>query len=97
MRKIILMATALTLATGCSFSAGGKTVDKGKVEQTISAQLGPQLGGAPRSVSCPGDLKGKVGTTMRCTLVIADGTSLQVAVNVTSVVGSTVNFGMKTV
>jgi hypothetical protein len=34
---------------------------------------------------------------MRCTLVTADGTSLQIAVNVTSVVGSTVNFGMKTV
>ncbi|MCW2885565.1 MAG: hypothetical protein QOE54_5548 [Streptosporangiaceae bacterium] len=99
MLKIILVPAALTLAlaTGCSFSVGDKTVDKSKVEQAISDKLGPQLGGAPKSVSCPGNLKGKAGTTMQCTMVTADGASRKVEVTVTSISGSTVNFGLKTV
>jgi uncharacterized protein YcsI (UPF0317 family) len=99
MWKIILVPVALApaLATGCDFSVGTRIVDRGKVERAISDKLGPQLGGVPKSVRCPADLKGRAGTTMRCAMVTADGTSRTVAVTVTSVDGSTVNFGLKAV
>lgn len=99
MWKMILVPAALTLAlaTGCSVSVGAKSVDKAKVEQTISDKLGPQLGGAPKSVSCPGDLKGEDGATMECTMVTAGGASRKVVVEVTSISGDTVNFKLKTV
>lgn len=93
--SVVSVLLAVVLAGGCQVSAG-KRVAKSDVEQRISEKLGPQLGGSPQSVSCPDDLKGEKGATMRCSLVTAGGAKTDVIVTVTSVEGNTVNFDMKT-
>ncbi|MDO5683704.1 MAG: DUF4333 domain-containing protein [Propionibacteriaceae bacterium] len=97
-RSLLLGATtsiaALTLAvTGCSTTL---TVDEETVEQTIQTRLGEQINGTVESVDCPENLKGEVGQTMQCTMVV-DGQSHKVDVNVTSIEGKTVNFNMRVV
>lgn len=88
------MLLGVALIAGCQFSVG-KKVESGEVEQRISEQLGPQLGGTPKSVTCPDDLKGEKGATLSCTMVTANGTEVPVVVTVTSVKGNTVNFDMR--
>ncbi|WP_432558456.1 DUF4333 domain-containing protein [Granulicoccus sp. GXG6511] len=86
--------TGLTLAvTGCSTTL---TVDESTVEQTIQTRLGEQINGTVESVDCPEDLKGEIGQTMQCTMVV-DGQEHKVDVNVTSIEGTTVNFNMRVV
>lgn len=86
--------TALTFAvSGCSTSL---TVDETKVEETVQANLAPQIQGQIEEVDCPGDLKGEVGETMQCTMTV-DGTEHKVDVTVSSVEGTTVNFNMRVV
>jgi Domain of unknown function (DUF4333) len=70
------------------------TVDKKEVAQQISDQLEQQNGKKPDSVSCPDNLKGVQGATLRCTLVDA-GQTYGVNVTVTSVEGSDVKFDIK--
>lgn len=94
-QSVISVLLAVALLGGCQTSAG-KRVDNNDVELRISEKLGPQLGGAPRSVRCPDDLKGEKGATMRCALVTAGGKATDIVVTVTSVEGDTVNFDMKT-
>lgn len=77
-------ALVLGLA-GCSVS-----VDDDEVEKQIRSTLGAQLPGIS-AVDCPGDLEGKVGATMTCTLE-AGGKTYDTVVKVTAVEGSTVNF-----
>lgn len=67
------------------------TVAKSNVESQVSQQLEAKVGQRPDSISCPGDLEGKVGTTMTCTLTDS-GDSRPVDLTVTSVDGLTVNF-----
>lgn len=97
MRKTLLAPAvlAVTLATGCTIDLGGKTVERADVEAQIKTQLTPGLGAAPKSVECPGDLKGDVGAALECTLVTSTGEVRKVAVTVTSVDGSRVNFDIK--
>lgn len=91
---LTLAVTALALSTlaGCGDST--PTVKQSKVEDTISGKLEEQVGQAPDDVSCPGDLEGKVGTTMRCQLT-AGSDELGVSVKVTSVKDSKVNFSFE--
>jgi hypothetical protein len=70
------------------------TVDKKDVAQQISDQLEQQNGKKPDSVSCPDNLKGVQGATLRCTLVDA-GQTYGANVTVTSVEGSDVKFDIK--
>jgi hypothetical protein len=67
-------------------------VDKSKVEQQVSDQLTAKVGQRPTAVVCPGDLKGKKGTTMRCQLEADDGSKIGLTVTVTSVKGTDVRF-----
>lgn len=46
-----------------------KTRDKDEVARAISDQLLQQVGQRPDSVTCPENLKGLEGTTIRCELV----------------------------
>ena len=48
-----------------------ETVDKNVVASQISSQLTQQVGHAPESVTCPDNLKGTVGATLRCQLTDA--------------------------
>ncbi len=43
-------------------------VDKDQVASRISDKLTDQVGKRPDSITCPGNLKGVVGTTLRCEL-----------------------------
>lgn len=78
-------------AVGCSFSVGS-SVSQAEVEAKIGEGIEQQVGEAMASVSCPGSLKGEVDTEMACTAASQAGSEYSVAVKVTSVEGSTVNF-----
>jgi hypothetical protein len=88
---VLAFAAAATVAA-CSF--GGVSVDKDKVAQEVSDQLATQVGRAPESVTCPEDLKGEVGATMRCKLEDG-GDTYGVEVKVTKVEGTDVKFDIK--
>ena len=80
---------ALVALAGCGDST--PTVDQSKLEDEISSKLEAQVGTAPDDISCPGDLEGKKGTEMRCTLTAGED-ELGVTVTVTRVDGKQVNF-----
>lgn len=76
-------------------STGGDSVKKADVEKQVVDQLTAKVGEQPKSISCPGNLKAKVGTTMLCTLIAADGAKYGLTVDITSIEDNTVNFGIK--
>lgn len=88
----VLAFAAVATVAACSF--GSISVDKDKVAQEISDQLEGQVGRAPESVTCPDDLKGEVGATMRCKLEDG-GVAYGVEVKVTKVEGTDVKFDIK--
>jgi uncharacterized protein DUF4333 len=71
-----------------------ETVDKKVVASKISDQLAQQAGRKPDSVTCPDNLKGTEGATLRCELKDGDQT-YGVTVTVTSVDAGDVNFHIK--
>ncbi|MEE6175969.1 DUF4333 domain-containing protein [Mycobacterium sp. 050134] len=71
-----------------------ETVDKNQVAQVISTKLQQQVGKKPDAVTCPDNLKGVEGATLRCQLT--DGSDKYgVNVTVTSVDAGDVNFDFK--
>ncbi len=71
-----------------------ETVDKNQVARTISDRLTQQVGVRPDEVSCPDNLKGVQGATLRCQLV--DGSKKYgISVTVTDVDAGDVNFDFK--
>lgn len=90
-RRLGVTGAALVsvVLAGCSF--GTPTLAKENVEMTVSDRLAEEVGQAPDKVECPGDLTGKVGTTMRCTLTF-QGDTIGLTVTVTGVDGTTVKF-----
>jgi predicted thioesterase len=88
---VVAIAAAAALA-GCQASVEvGPRISEHRLEQLIKDKLADQIGTAPDDVDCPGDLKGRTGTTMTCVLT-AGADQLDVAVTVTSVKGKRVNF-----
>ncbi|MBN9634714.1 MAG: DUF4333 domain-containing protein, partial [Actinobacteria bacterium] len=69
-------------------------IDKAQVASQISDQLGQQFGTKPESVTCPDNLKGTTGATLRCELKDS-GQTYGVTVTVNNVDGSDVNYGFK--
>ncbi|MDX6648377.1 MAG: hypothetical protein QOJ97_328 [Solirubrobacteraceae bacterium] len=78
------LLSALALA---ACGAGEKILPKADVEQAAKEQLTATVGQTPKSIGCPGDMKAKVGETMRCTLTADDGTKLGVTITVKKVDG----------
>jgi Domain of unknown function (DUF4333) len=71
-----------------------ETVDKAQVAGVISDRLTAQVGKKPDSVTCPDNLKGTMGATLRCQLV--DGNEKYgVNVTVTNVDAGDVSFDFK--
>ena len=68
-------------------------VKQSDVEDQISQKLA-EAGAKPSSVHCPGDLAGKEGSTLECTLLL-DGAKTSVLVTVTSIDADTVNFNIE--
>ncbi len=71
-----------------------ETVDKNNVATDISDNVSQQIGHKPDSVSCPDNLKGVQGATLRCQLTDG-GQKYGVNVTVTSVDAGDVNFTFK--
>jgi len=71
-----------------------ETVDKNQVASIISDKLTQQVGRKPESVTCPDNLKGVEGATLRCELADA-GQKYGIAVTVTGVDAGDVNFDFK--
>jgi hypothetical protein len=71
-----------------------ETVDKNQVATVISDKLTQQVGRKPDSVTCPDNLKGVVGATLRCQLT-DNNQKYGVNVNVTGVDAGDVNFDFK--
>lgn len=88
------LASLLALAGTTSCSLGDKSVKKEDVANQISTQLGGQVGHKPESVTCPENLQGTVGATLKCDLT-DQGTTFGVTVTVTSVEGDNVKFDIK--
>lgn len=86
-----LAAAVLTAAAVLSVSACSVTAKQADVESKVSELLKAE--GVPvESVTCPGDLKGEVDASIKCTIVIPPAQNETVIVKVTSVDGTTVNF-----
>lgn len=95
-RSMVVLALGATLtAAGCSFSMGEKSIAKAAVEKQVSTQLAAKVGQQPKSVTCPGSLKAKVGASMRCSLVTPQGQDYGVTTTVTSVKGSDAHFSIR--
>ena len=86
------------LAAGCSahVSIGGTpAVSKSSVETEVATTLARQLKQPVPKVTCPGDLTGKVGTVMYCSLTPqGSATTYPVKVQVDSISGTKVNFSI---
>lgn len=83
------LAASITLMAGCS---SDHSLDHNTLADKVKTTLENKVGQKAKSVVCPDDLKGKVGTTTRCTLEAMDGTKFGVTVTVTSVKGSNIKF-----
>ncbi len=102
--RVPAVITAVTISAGiiagCSASASfsvGTTpkVPKHSVETEVATALAKQVKQPTPKVVCPGDLAGKVGAVMYCTLTPqGSSTSYPVQVKVDSVNGTDVHFNM---
>lgn len=89
------LATALALGvvlalSGCSFSVGKLTVSKSELQKQVLTTLDPQDPKAV-TVTCEGDLEGKVDATQECRAATAEGVT-GLNVTVTGVDGKNVKF-----
>jgi hypothetical protein len=86
----MMLFAASALLAGC----GDAEVPKGDVEKSAMKMLSASVGKEAPPVTCPGNLKAKVGATLTCAMVI-DGKTHDVNVHVTSLEGTTANFNVE--
>jgi hypothetical protein len=95
----VTVAVGGWLVAGCSahVSIGGtSTVPRHTVETQVASTLARQLKLPVPKVVCPGDLKGKVGTVMYCSLTAQGAsTNYPVKVHVDSISGTDVHFNIE--
>jgi len=89
----------VTALAGCSSNASvslspDPAVPQNEVQTTAQAQLTKAVGQKAPPISCPGDLKAKLGTVMTCKIVLS-GKSYDVVLTVNSVNGSDVKYDVK--
>jgi hypothetical protein len=85
-------AAAAALLVGCSSEA---KLSKDEVADAMAEKLAAQTGQPKPDITCPEDLVGKVGTSLRCKLTASDGVTLGVTAKVTSVDGTTIRYDIK--
>ena len=66
MKKTLTVVGGVLLAFGAGSGVASAAVSAGDVQQMIIDQLTPQLGVAPDSVICPGDLATDPGAPITC-------------------------------
>ncbi|QKW24072.1 DUF4333 domain-containing protein [Kitasatospora sp. NA04385] len=88
-------APGATGSKAASDDAALPKVSAEKLGQQTAKTLAEQYNQPEPTVTCPEDLVGKVGTTMRCRLTAEDGSSLGLTVTVTSVTGTDVKYDIK--
>ncbi|WP_040780283.1 DUF4333 domain-containing protein [Nocardia pneumoniae] len=93
-RNLALLSLLAAALTACSVSIGTARVAEADLEKSVKDTLTQKAGQEPDAIDCPGDLTGKTGTTMRCTLT-AGADNLGVTLTVTSVEGDTVNYDIE--
>jgi Domain of unknown function (DUF4333) len=93
-QKFIVNATVTSVSGGNTELEIVRTVDKGQVAQAISDRRTLQVGHRPESVTCPDNLKGTEGATLRCE-AIDKGLKHAVYVTVTNVHAGTVSFDFR--
>lgn len=95
MRRLVTAAVvtvaAATLASGCTF--GTPIVSRTDLQNDIASRL-EKAGEKPQSVTCKEDLKGEIGQTTRCEVVLSDINAFEPIVHVTKVDGRTVSYEM---
>ncbi|MGK8523216.1 DUF4333 domain-containing protein [Nocardia asteroides] len=90
-RSLALISLVASALTACSVSIGTPKVEEADLEKSVKDSLTEKVGQEPDTINCPGDLTGKEGATMRCTLT-AGGDTLGVTLTVTSVEDDTVKY-----
>lgn len=93
LRLVVLGIAAAALVAGCGSTP---KVAQADLEKQASTLLEQKTGQRPDDISCPGDLTGKVGTKMTCTLT-AGSDKLNLDISVTSVDGSDVKFNAQVI
>ncbi|WP_280263957.1 DUF4333 domain-containing protein [Nocardia abscessus] len=93
-RSVALLSLLAAALTACSVSVGTPKVQEADLEKSVKDSLTEKVGQEPDSIDCPGDLTGKEGATMRCTLT-AGADTLGVTLTVTSVEGDTVKYDIE--
>ena len=95
----IAVAAGGLLAGGCSAHVsigGGTTVPRHSVENEVATTLAKKENQPVPKVVCPGDLKGKVGTVMYCSLTAQGSTDkYPVQLRVDSISGTDVHFNIQ--
>jgi hypothetical protein len=81
---VVAAAIGLTTA-GCA--SGGSRVEKGELAKQVRTLMKQQTG-KDYPVSCPTDLKAKVGAVEHCTWSATDGSTLDLTVTVQKVDGA---------
>ena len=98
---IAVATIGAAFVSGCSASASfsiGSTpsVPRHSVETEVATELAKQANQPTPKVTCPGDLAGKVGTVMYCTLTPqGSSSSYPTQVKVDSVNGTNVHFNIE--
>ena len=90
-RAVAVTATALLALVSLAGCGGTPVVDRADLEDDVAATLGEQSGTPPTDVSCPDDLTGEVGESVRCEVTGESG-DVPVEVRVTEVDGSDVSY-----
>lgn len=92
---LVVAGLAGVALSGCSVSvSSGVSVSRTNLEKDISQRLA-KAGQKPQTVTCKDDLKGEVGKTTRCEVVLSSTNAFEPVVTVTKVEGTTVSYDMR--
>jgi hypothetical protein len=91
---LALVLAASALLAGCEVSIGGKEVPKATVEEQTMKMITAQIGEPSPVITCPGNLKGVVGTVMVCSAPMGEK-GADVTLTVTGVEGSDIKWNFK--
>jgi hypothetical protein len=84
-RHIVSPIAIVLIAAGVSACSTDTSLSESDVKQDVSDAVEQETGTAPEDVSCSEEIEGEVGNTLSCTATAADGSSLQLSVEVTEV------------